>query len=161
MRSTRLSPSIDPARFTRPTGNSGDEYLSRSTRLTDGVDRSLPTPRDLDRDRDSAGSLRARFEDVYTNRMGPPYHREDEQSQSSYERESSRLGPLDSARPAGVPFLEAVNRAREHLRQSFPVPDVTGPAHRRGSVVDGLGDRERSLRCIYPPHLNSSRNMWS
>ncbi|KAI5809670.1 hypothetical protein DFH27DRAFT_155163 [Peziza echinospora] len=96
---------------------------------------------------------------TYSHRMGPPFPREDERS--SYERESSRLPRhrmLNSSRTSEM--MEGLNQIREQMRSiGAPVRPVDAPSVRpvevpdaasrrraeRGWMVDGLGDRDRSL----------------
>ena len=131
----------------------------RIIRHAPAVDPSLPSgngerERETERERDTSNNtgnpsfnhLRFRLDlpDLYSNRLGPPYAR-DEEGQPSYERESARR----AAR--AVELTDSYNQMREHMRLTVP-GDLMGfasTARRRGSMVDGLGDRERSLRLVY------------
>ncbi|KAF8474897.1 hypothetical protein BDZ91DRAFT_711963, partial [Kalaharituber pfeilii] len=101
-----------------------------------------------DRDESGAGTGTA------SNKLLHPSILREEGPPSSSERETSRLPDVWGMRfspttPAQRSELwDTINEVREQIRELTSVPDVSGTGssgRRRGSAVNGLGDRERSL----------------
>ena len=123
-----------------------DREHERDSNQVDREAERAPTTEESD---STSRNLRAQLSfDVYSSRMGSLYGR-DEEEQPSYVRESSRrfhrtsdlTGTFDSTR----------ERMRDMASAAPTVPEVmsAGEPRRRGeNVIDGLGDRARSLRLV-------------
>lgn len=139
VRVIRHSPAIEPSllperdREHERDSNQVDREAERASSIaeeSDSMNRNLGTQLSFD---------------VYSSRMGSLYGR-DEEEQPSYVRESSR-------RFHRIP--ELMGGTRERMRDlvsatpTIPEAIGTGGSRRRGeNMIDGLGDRERSLRLV-------------